>query len=99
MLTSAGASMVIGTMLILSVPLRRFASRRELRIGEPDLGFGAAAYGVVGGRSARSGVIRLSLLMAAGLEGAAVIATDAVISLSTAIIKISVFGLAGVVTP
>jgi uncharacterized membrane protein YfcA len=38
------------------------------------------------------------LLMAAGLEGAAVIATDAVISMATSVIKISVFGLAGVVT-
>jgi hypothetical protein len=36
--------------------------------------------------------------MASGLEGAAVIATDAVISVVTGIIKISVFGLAGVVT-
>ena len=52
---------------------------------------------VVGG-TAGSGVILLSLLMAAGLEGAAVIATDAVISVVTSIIKISVFGLAGVVT-
>jgi hypothetical protein len=40
----------------------------------------------------------LSLLMASGLEGAAVIATDAVISVVTGLIKISVFGLAGVVT-
>jgi hypothetical protein len=37
-------------------------------------------------------------LMAAGLEGVAVIATDAVISVVTSIIKISVFGIAGVVT-
>jgi hypothetical protein len=43
-------------------------------------------------------VILLSLLMASGLEGAAVIATDAVISVVTSVIKISVFGLAGVVT-
>lgn len=34
----------------------------------------------------------------ADLEGAAVIATDAVISVATSIIKISVFGLAGVIT-
>jgi hypothetical protein len=37
--------------------------------------------------------------MAAGLEGAAVIATDAVISLAVSMIKVSVFGLAGVVSP
>jgi uncharacterized membrane protein YfcA len=52
---------------------------------------------LVGGTSG-SGVILLSLLMAAGLEGAAVIATDAVISVVTSAIKISVFGFAGVVT-
>ena len=52
---------------------------------------------MVGGTTG-SGVILLSLLMAAGLEGAAVIATDAVISVATSVIRISVFGLAGVVT-
>jgi uncharacterized membrane protein YfcA len=98
MLTSAGAAIVIGSMLIVSVPLRRFAHRRKLRIGEMGLGLGAVAYGIVVGGTSGSGVILLSLLMASGLEGAAVIATDAVISLSTGVIKISVFGLAGVVT-
>ena len=98
MLTSAGAAVVIGTMLILSVPLRRLARRRQWRIGEASLGFSAVAYGVVVGGTSGSGVILLSLLMASGLEGAAVIATDAVISLSTGVIKISVFGLAGVLT-
>ncbi|MGA7714598.1 MAG: sulfite exporter TauE/SafE family protein, partial [Bradyrhizobium sp.] len=91
-------AVVIGTMLILSVPLRRLARRRQWRIGETSLGFSAVAYGVVVGGTSGSGVILLSLLMASGLEGAAVIATDAVISLSTGIIKISVFGLAGVLT-
>jgi hypothetical protein len=37
-------------------------------------------------------------LMAAGLEGASVIATDAAISVATSVIKIAVFGLAGAVT-
>ncbi len=97
-LTSAGAALVIGTMLILSVPLRRLLRRRELRIGDAGLGVGAVGYGVVVGGTSGSGVILLSLLMAAGLEGAAVIATDAVVSLATSVIKISVFGLAGVVT-
>jgi uncharacterized membrane protein YfcA len=97
-LTSAGAALVIGTMLILSVPLRRSLRRRELRIGDAGLGAGAVGYGVVVGGTSGSGVILLSLLMAAGLEGAAVIATDAVVSLATSVIKISVFGLAGVVT-
>ena len=97
-LTSAGAAFVIGGMLILSVPLRRLLKRRDVRIGDTGLGVGAVGYGVVVGGTSGSGVILLSLLMACGLEGAAVIATDAVISIVTSLIKISVFGLAGVVT-
>jgi uncharacterized membrane protein YfcA len=97
-LTGAGAATVIGIMLILSVPLRRLARRRDLRIGDAGLALGAVGYGVVVGGTSGAGVILLSMLMAAGLEGAAVIATDAVISLATGLIKISVFGLAGVVT-
>jgi uncharacterized membrane protein YfcA len=97
LLTSAGAALVIGTMLISSVPLRRLARRRDVRIGDTGLTVGAIGYGVVVGGTAGSGVILLSLLMAAGLEGAAVIATDAVVSIVTSIIKVSVFGLAGVV--
>ena len=97
-LTNAGAALVIGSMLILSVPLRRLLRHRDVRIGDAGLGVGAVGYGVVVGGTAGSGVILLSLLMASGLEGAAVIATDAVISVATGLIKISVFGLAGVVT-
>jgi uncharacterized membrane protein YfcA len=97
-LSNAGATLVIGSMLILSVPLRRTLRRRAVRIGDVGLGASAVGYGVVVGGTSGSGVILLSLLMAAGLEGASVIATDAVISVATGVIKISVFGLAGVVT-
>src|SRR5689334_18754565 len=97
-LTNAGAALVIGSMLILSVPLRRVLRRRAVKIGDGGLAAGAIGYGVVVGGTSGSGVILLSLLMATGLEGAAVIATDAVVSIVTSVIKISVFGLAGVVT-
>jgi uncharacterized membrane protein YfcA len=97
-LTNAGAALVIGSMLMLSVPLRRVLRHRAVKIGDTTLAAGAVGYGVVVGGTSGSGVILLSLLMAAGLEGAAVIATDAVISVVTSVIKISVFGLAGVVT-
>jgi uncharacterized membrane protein YfcA len=98
-LTSAGAAVVIGGMLILSVPLRRLLKRHDVKIGNSGLAAGAVGYGVLVGGTAGSGVILLSLLMAVRLEGAAVIATDAVVSLVTSVIKISVFGMAGVVSP
>ena len=82
-LTNAGAALVIGTMLIAERAAAPRASPRAVRIGDTALGAGAVAYGVVVGGTSGSGVILLSLLMAAGLEGAAVIATDAVISVVT----------------
>jgi uncharacterized membrane protein YfcA len=97
-LTNAGAALLIGIMLISSVPLRRLLKRHDVKIGDTGLAAGAAGYGVVVGGTVGAGVILLSLLMAAGLEGAAVIATDAMISVVVSIIKISVFGLAGAVT-
>jgi len=97
-LSGRGAALVIGGMLILSVPLRRLLKYHGVKFGDGGLALGSVGYGVVVGATAGSGVILLSLLMAAGVEGAGVIATDAAISIVIAIVKISVFGLAGVIT-
>src|SRR5450755_1996824 len=37
-LSNAGAALVIGSMLILSIPLRRSLRRRDVRIGDAGLG-------------------------------------------------------------
>jgi uncharacterized membrane protein YfcA len=96
-LSNAGAALVIGGMLIASVPLRRLLKRHGVTCGDGGLALGALGYGVVVGGTAGSGVLLLSLLMAAGLEGAAVIATDAAISIVVGVVKIGVFGFAGVI--
>ncbi|HEY1311037.1 MAG TPA: sulfite exporter TauE/SafE family protein [Pseudolabrys sp.] len=97
-LSSAGAALVIGSMLILSVPFRRLLKYHGIKIGDRGYALGAVGYGVVVGGTAGSGVIMLSLLMSVGLEGAAVVATDAAMSIVIGVVKISVFGLAGVIT-
>ncbi len=97
-LSSAGAALVIGAMLILSVPLRRHLKKRDFQVGDGGLALVSVGYGVVVGGTAGSGVILLSLLMAAGVSGAGVIATDAAVSIVIGVIKTSVFGFAGVLT-
>ena len=97
-LSGAGAALVIGAMLILSVPLRRLLKHHGVKFGDGGLALGSIGYGAVVGGTAGSGVILLSLLMAAGVEGAGVIATDAAISIVIGIVKTSVFGLSGVLT-
>jgi uncharacterized membrane protein YfcA len=98
MLTGRGAMLVIGSMLTLSVPLRRLSRRRGLVLSERGLGISAVLWGFVVGGTSGAGIILLSLLMAVGLEGAAVIATDAAISIVVGIVKIGTFGVFGAVT-
>jgi len=97
LLNNRGAMIVIGTMLILTVPLRRFLRRRNIRLSERGLAAGAVGWGALVGGTTGAGIVLLSLLMASGLQSAAVIATDAAISIVIGIVRISVFGLAGVI--
>jgi uncharacterized membrane protein YfcA len=96
-LTGKGALLVIGSMMTLSVPLRRFALRLGLRFDDRGLALSSLGWGVIVGGTSGAGIILLSLLMAAGLEGAAVIATDSAVSIAIGAVKVSVFGVAGVV--
>ena len=97
-LTGRGAALVIGSMLIASVPLRRVLKTRGVVCTDRGLALGAAGYGVLVGGTTGSGVILLSLLMAAGVSSAGVIGTDAAISIVIGVVKVAVFGLSGVLT-
>src|SRR3954464_8950386 len=99
MLTGRSAMLVIGGMLTLSVPLRRLSRKRGLTLTDGGLAVAAVFWGFVAGGTSGARIILLSLLMAVGLEGAAVIATDAAISVIVGIVKIGVFGVFGAVTP
>jgi uncharacterized membrane protein YfcA len=99
LLTGRGAMLVIGSMLTLSVPLRRLSRRHGLVLTDGGLAGASVFWGFLVGGTSGAGIILLSLLMAVGLQGAAVIATDATISVVIGIVKIGVFGVFGAVTP
>jgi uncharacterized membrane protein YfcA len=97
LLTGRGAQLLIGTVLMLTVPLRYMLRRRAVTLGDRGLVLGSAGYGAAVGGTVGAGVILLSLLMAAGLQGAAVIATDAAVSIFIGLARIAVFGWAGAI--
>jgi len=99
LLTGRGAQLVIGGMLMLTVPLRYGLRRRSVELGDRGLVLGSAGYGAAVGGTVGAGVILLSLLMAAGLQGSAVIATDAMLSIVVGVSRLTVFALAGAITP
>jgi len=98
LLTGKGAQLLIGTMLMLTVPLRYTLRRRQVVLHSRGLVLGAAGYGAAVGGTVGAGVILLSLLMAAGLTGSAVIATDAMLSIIIGVSRLLVFGFAGALT-
>jgi uncharacterized membrane protein YfcA len=96
-LTGKGAGIVIGAMLMLTVPLRYLFKRYVMALDMKGLAIGAVIYGGAVGGTVGAGVILLSLLMAAGLQGAAVVATDAVISIVVTAVRMAVFGISGAI--
>jgi uncharacterized membrane protein YfcA len=97
LLTGKGAAIVIGTMLMLTVPLRYLFKRYVMALDMKGLSLGAVVYGGAVGGTVGAGVILLSILMAAGLQGGAVVATDAVISMVVTAVRMAVFGFTGVI--
>jgi uncharacterized membrane protein YfcA len=98
LLTGRGAQLLIGGMLMLTVPLRYGLRRRSILLSDRGLMLGSVGYGVMVGGTVGAGVVLLSLLMATGMLGAAVIATDAMLSIAIGISRLFVFGFAGAIT-
>jgi uncharacterized membrane protein YfcA len=82
----------LGGFLILSIPLRRLLARADYRLGNPGLSAAGAGYGLVAGGMTGTGLLLLSVLMAAGVHGSALIATDATVSTVINLTKLIVFG-------
>jgi uncharacterized membrane protein YfcA len=99
LLSGRGAAILIGTMLMVLVPLRRLAVRLRLRLGDPGLALSGVGYGFLVGGTSGSGVLLISMLMGAGLSGMQVIATDAAISFLLGFVKTGVFVSAGALPP
>jgi uncharacterized membrane protein YfcA len=95
-LSSAGAAILIGAVLIALVVLRRTLKSLQGRLhSDRRLAAAGAGYGLVAGGTSGAGVLLLSILMWAGLEGAAVVATDAGISLAVGLVKAATFQTVG----
>jgi uncharacterized membrane protein YfcA len=94
-LSGPGITLLIGIMLVLLVPLRRGLKRWRGQLGKKGVAIAGTGYGFITGSTSGAGVLLLSMLLAAGLQGPAVIATDAGISLVLGFAKIAVFQSAG----
>lgn len=83
---------VLGTVILLSIPLRHWARARQIEAGPRTLNGVGVVYGTLAGASIGSVMILTPFLLGYGLAKEAFVATMAVISLTTNLSRIVVFG-------
>ncbi len=87
-------ALLLGTFFVASVPLRRYLARAGWRLEARGVTVAGAGFGFVNGAMTGVGLLLISTLMAAGVEGAALIGTDAIVSVIMEVAKIALFGSA-----
>jgi uncharacterized membrane protein YfcA len=92
LLSSQWIGVVLGTFLLVSVPLRRLLRRSQFNFS-PAMELGAGGcFGFFNGGLTGTGVILISILMSVGLGGSSLVATDAVVSVIMGLAKVLLFG-------
>ncbi len=90
-LTGRGAQILIGCLLITMVPLRYLLRRLRVRLSGASFAGASFGFGFLMGATPGTGVVLLSILMAAGLAGTQVIATDAAISALLGLVRTGIY--------
>lgn len=92
-LLSAGwVALLLGAFLLASIPMRRFLKHARFRFSAGAERGAGAIFGFVNGAMTGTGVILISILMSGGVQGGALVATDAVISAVLGLAKVALFG-------
>jgi uncharacterized membrane protein YfcA len=87
-------ALLLGSFFVASVPMRRALAHAGWRLAARGVTVAGAGFGFVNGAMTGVGLLLISTLMAAGLEGAALIGTDAIVSVILEVAKIALFGSA-----
>jgi uncharacterized membrane protein YfcA len=83
---------ILALFIAAIVPLRRWAAHKKLRLDRSGVLIGGGVFGFLSGIVSGTGVFLISILLSTGLPGAAIVATDAAISLINDSFRLLVFG-------
>ncbi len=92
LLEARAVALLLGGFFIASVPLRRWLAHAGWQLGPRGVTVAGAGFGFVNGAMTGAGLLLISTLMAAGVQGAALIATDAIVSVIMGLAKVALFG-------
>ena len=91
----AVAAAIIGGMLIACIPLGRFVRARNMSLGPWGLAAAAVGLGFIGSLGIGAGMLAVPVLLAAGITGPALIATDAALAVGTSLVRVASFSWLG----
>jgi uncharacterized protein len=85
-------AVILGLFMLAMLPTRRLLARWQVRPGRAAFLTLGVAYGALAGATTGSGVLLASGLVALGLAGPAVVATDAAVATLVNVVRLAVFG-------
>ena len=88
----AAIAVLLGCVILVSIPLRRWAKAQEIRTTRPALHAAGAVYGGLSGAAIGPGMLLVPFMLGYGLSKEAFVATLAAIALATNVTRVSVFG-------
>ena len=91
-LPQAELAMLIGTFLLISIPLRRYTAKRAVTPTAGAVVGVSGLFGIVSGALPGGGVVLMPLLLGLGLVRGAIVGTDALIGTAVYITKTVAFG-------
>ncbi|HET6468279.1 MAG TPA: sulfite exporter TauE/SafE family protein [Geminicoccaceae bacterium] len=83
---------LLGLVLVLSIPLRRWLKGRALAPGGSSLLAFGGVFGFLSSVVVGAGVLVIPILLGAGLAGPALLVTDAALAVLVNLVKIAMFG-------
>lgn len=97
-MSSSLIALVLAFVLLASIPIRRWAKKRELKANRKTLSGVGAIYGALSGVALGPGMLLVPFMLGYGLTKEAFVGTLAAIAVVTNITRLSVFGLSDLLT-
>ncbi len=97
-MSSSLIALVLGLVILSSIPVRRWATSRKLKTSRNNLSAVGALYGALSGISMGPGMLLVPFMLGYGLTKEAFVGTLAAIALITNLTRIPVFGFTNLLT-
>ncbi len=98
-MSNASIALLLGTVVLLSIPLRRWTQKLKIKTSKSMLMGAGSVYGTISGMAIGPGMLLMPILLGVGMKREAFVATLATIALTTNIVRASVYGVSDLLNP